>query len=199
MRVQSYSSALRSDFGLTHTRSLVHPAMMDAPSLFSRANSTAPHTATWRSGPTVDTRGTWDIISICLSTLLICVWKAVHIDIPLHQGQSNFVNKLGWLVAGILAPDMLLYIACCQAYGAYIVHVSAKEYLDCPPEPPGWSSYPSRFLNYVRSRLKVQSSCRCACLQVLTANSNTPHSRRKSSVYSRRKNGDTGTLETKRL
>ena len=170
---------------------------MDAPFLSSRTNSTVSGAATWHPDP--DYRGTWGIISTCLATLIICVWKAVHIDIPLQESRWNSVDKLGWLVVGILAPDLLLYAACCQAYWAYRVHIHARKYLGCPQKPPGWSSCPSRLLNYVRSRLKVQSPCRCTCLQVLVAYSNTPHSRRKSSAYFRRKGGDTGTLEMKRL
>ena len=140
---------------------------MDAPSLFSRTSSTVSGAATWHPDP--DFRGTWGIVSTCLATLIICVWKAVHIDIPLRQTRWNSVDKLGWLVVGILAPDLLLYTACCQAYWAYRVHIHARTYLVCPPKSPWQSSYTSRLLKYARFRLKVQQPCRCVCLQILTA------------------------------
>ena len=164
---------------------------MEAHSIISRANSTASSTATWRPEPNVSTRGTWGIISICLSTLFICIWKAVHTDVLLHESQSNFVDKLGWLVIGVLTPDLLLYAACCQAYGAYGVHIMARKYLDCPSEPPGWSSYPLHLLKYVRTLLKVRLPCRHASLQLLTTCSNMICSRLESSTYLLEKTEDT--------
>ena len=147
------------------TRPPVHLAVMGDTSLFSRANSTAPPTPSWRPSP--NTRGTRDIVSTCLATLLICVWKAVHTDIPLDQSQSNFTDKLGWLVIGIFAPDVLLYTACCQLERALRYRDYAGKYLDCPPEPPGWPSHlrirASRLLEYIGSRLKVRDLWRHTC------------------------------------
>ena len=136
---------------------------MDAASLFSRANSTTSPTMTWHSDPNV--RGTWDIISTCLATLVICAWNAVHSDIHLHENPWNFLHKLGWLLAGILAPDMLLYAACCQLSIAYHIQGFAKDHLDCPPGPPSWYSHPLYFISYLS---KVQSTFHHACLQILT-------------------------------
>jgi hypothetical protein len=38
----------------------------------------------------------------------ICVWSAVHLNIP-EQGKSNrqFGLKVGWLIVGLLAPEMV--------------------------------------------------------------------------------------------
>ena len=66
-------------------------------------NSTAPHTTSWHADPTF--RGTWGLISTCLGTLFICVWKAVHMDVPLRASPWAFVDKLGWLFVGVLAPE----------------------------------------------------------------------------------------------
>ena len=137
------------------------PAMTDAPFLFSRANSTASLAASWHPSP--NTRGTWDIVSTCLATLLICVWKAVHINVPLHRSLWNIMYKLEWLVVGIIAPDVLLFTACCQLQRAFRNRHFAREHLGCPPEPPVWPSYLPRRLKCVCSRLKVCPLGRHAC------------------------------------
>ena len=127
--------------------------MSDAPSLLAQDNSTAPHTATWHPDPTF--RGTWGLISTCLATLLICVWKAVHMDIPLRQSPWNFVDKLGWLFVGIFAPDLLLYVACCQLRHANSVRELAEQYLRCPSVS---RSYLDGLLSRVRGCSKVRST-----------------------------------------
>ena len=67
-------------------------------------------TISWQSDP--DFRGTFNILSTCLSTLFICVWSAVHDDIPRgEQGVRATLRRVGWLVAGLLAPELLLYIS----------------------------------------------------------------------------------------
>ena len=43
----------------------------------SSSNATAP---TWVSAPSG--RGTWGILGSCLSTLGLCVWKSLHLNVP---------------------------------------------------------------------------------------------------------------------
>ncbi|EKM56455.1 uncharacterized protein PHACADRAFT_118172 [Phanerochaete carnosa HHB-10118-sp] len=83
--------------------------------------------AIWQSSP--DVRGTYDIISTCLSTIVICVWSAVHVDVPIRQTRWSIIDKIGWLVTGLVAPDLLLYVACCQLYRAYVLLGEAKRCL----------------------------------------------------------------------
>ncbi|EKM55007.1 uncharacterized protein PHACADRAFT_119896 [Phanerochaete carnosa HHB-10118-sp] len=77
-------------------------------------NASAADTGPWRPDPTF--RGTWGIISTCLSTLVICVWSAIHVDIPPRHQKRSFVVKVRWLIIGLFAPDVLLYTALCQAF-----------------------------------------------------------------------------------
>ncbi|EKM55012.1 uncharacterized protein PHACADRAFT_94757 [Phanerochaete carnosa HHB-10118-sp] len=63
-------------------------------------------TSSWYPSPTF--RGTWQIISTCISTLIICIWNATHIDIPPNRQMRTFPEKVRWLIAGLLAPDWLL-------------------------------------------------------------------------------------------
>ena len=72
-------------------------------------NSTVPPW-NWQGGS--NTRGTWDIISSCVITLCLCLWTALHLNIPEHHGTiSQRWRKVGWLFIGLLAPEMVVYTA----------------------------------------------------------------------------------------
>ena len=77
------------------------------------ANTT--DTVSWVANP--HTRGTSNILQSCLITTSLCVWTAVHLNIP-EQDDPSFLwisyqtwRKLGWLIIGLLAPEMLVYAA----------------------------------------------------------------------------------------
>lgn len=90
----------------------------------------------WKSEP--EFRGTFGILSTCLSTLIICVWSAVHVDIPPQQNTVRGVlRRLGWLLAGLLAPDLLLFNAFSQWYHASRLHIDVSELLGSSPSRMG--------------------------------------------------------------
>ncbi|KAI0707896.1 hypothetical protein C8Q76DRAFT_800199 [Earliella scabrosa] len=98
-------------------------------------------TITWQEEPHF--RGTFSILTSCLSTLFVSTWSALHLDIPEsgERGQSafmRFLDKLGWFVIGLLAPEYLLLIAFNQYLAARSLTKLAQEQLDPPPEPPYW-------------------------------------------------------------
>ena len=67
-------------------------------------------TVTWQPEPS--TRGTWSILSTCLITTSLCVWTAVHLNIPPpNQKHAQFWRKLYWLGIGLFAPEMVAYMA----------------------------------------------------------------------------------------
>lgn len=57
-------------------------------------------------------RGTFDILSTCIITLLLCIWTAVHLNVP-PPGQywRPALEKVGWLFLALLAPEMIAYTA----------------------------------------------------------------------------------------
>lgn len=74
--------------------------------------------ARWR--PELTSRGTFSILSSCLITLGLCIWTAVHLNIPDHDSTPKHSQwdprswvsqqqrrRLGWLVLGMLAPEMV--------------------------------------------------------------------------------------------
>ncbi len=64
----------------------------------------------WKPSPA--SRGTFDILSTCVITMLLCVWTAVHLNVP---APGSFwrpkLRKVGWLVLALLAPEMIAYTA----------------------------------------------------------------------------------------
>ena len=58
-------------------------------------------------------RGTYDILSTCILTMLLCVWNAVHLNVPVPGTGfwGLFFRKAGWLTLGLLCPEMLAYTA----------------------------------------------------------------------------------------
>ena len=92
-------------------------------------------TVSWQAEPHF--RGTNSILISCLSTLFISTWSSLHLDIP-ESGQSSFkrfLDKLGWLVVGLLAPEYLLLLAFNQYMAARSLTKYAQEELKTPPEP----------------------------------------------------------------
>lgn len=73
-------------------------------------NASVVPAANWQGEP--NTRGTWSIISTCLITLALCLWTPLHLNIPEHSRRSSQKwRKVGWLVIGLLAPEMIVYTA----------------------------------------------------------------------------------------
>lgn len=64
------------------------------------------NTTSWEPQPTH--RGTFGLVSSCLITLFLCVWTALHLNIP-EYGKAHMQkwHKLAWLVVGFFAPELV--------------------------------------------------------------------------------------------
>ncbi|KAF2689393.1 hypothetical protein K458DRAFT_279966, partial [Lentithecium fluviatile CBS 122367] len=67
----------------------------------------------WHLEPTF--RGTFSILSSCMITIALCVWTAVHLNIP-EPGQHGWLcrqnrRKVFWLVLGMFAPGVIAWVA----------------------------------------------------------------------------------------
>lgn len=65
----------------------------------------------YRSDP--DGRGTSGLILSCLLTLILCVWSALHLNVP-RQGQTSretLLLNILWITAGIYAPELVVFTA----------------------------------------------------------------------------------------
>ena len=82
----------------------------------------------------------------------------MHVDVPIRQTRWSVIDKVGWLVTGLVAPDLLLYVACCQLYRAHVVLGEARKYLhvDCTKPSRSWFRRWWRRLIGFRLRDKVR-------------------------------------------
>lgn len=58
-------------------------------------------------------RDTISLLISCFATLGLCVYSAVHLNIP-RKGESNYrvlLRELQWCVLGLFAPELILYTA----------------------------------------------------------------------------------------
>lgn len=94
--------------------------------------------------PEPEFRGTLNIFISCVTTLSLCLWSALHTDI--QTGRSTWtrgLTKAGWLVVGLLCPELLLFNAWHQLREAIRLTQSARRMLDgenntCQPEKRSW-------------------------------------------------------------
>jgi hypothetical protein len=58
-------------------------------------------------------RGTFSILKSCIITLALCIYTALHLNIPPGNATpvSLFIRKLGWIFVGIFAPEIIVYVA----------------------------------------------------------------------------------------
>ena len=51
--------------------------------------------ANYRGGwePEQTRRGTWDILSSCMATMILCVWIAIHLNIPAPDTKLNHILR----------------------------------------------------------------------------------------------------------
>ena len=70
--------------------------------------------------PDADIRGTWNLLYSCVFTLALCVWTAIHLNVP-APGESSIrqtCRKAKWVVAAIFAPEIAVFTAWYQWYWA---------------------------------------------------------------------------------
>lgn len=91
----------------------------------------------WRPEPTF--RGTYGILSICISTYIICVWTTTYIDIPPRKyGMvQSLRRRLNGVLKGVITPSVFMRTAVSQLYSAIWLSCDAYDSLLRFP-PPGW-------------------------------------------------------------
>ena len=86
-------------------------------------NSTTPSNPTylWMGEP--KQRGTFGIVTICISTLIICVWSTVHFNVPTKRltPTRRFFTQVLWMAIALFAPEFLLCLAINQWADAAIL------------------------------------------------------------------------------
>lgn len=65
----------------------------------------------WVSDP--NGRGTSSLVLSCLLTLSLCVWSALHLNIP-AKGESRrqyWLRRVKWSICGVLIPEIVVLLA----------------------------------------------------------------------------------------
>ncbi|KAI1738167.1 hypothetical protein F4680DRAFT_426308 [Xylaria scruposa] len=88
--------------------------------------------------PSPDTRGTLDIIWPCLTTMALCLWSMLHLNLPAKDEtyRTQFLRRLRWLVIAVLAPELPILFAFAQRSSA---RQSVEEMKKLPNGPPQWT------------------------------------------------------------
>ncbi|KAN0095756.1 hypothetical protein V8E51_016467 [Hyaloscypha variabilis] len=71
-------------------------------------------TTGWVSEP--NGRGTFGILRGCLVTLGLCMYTALHVNIPPEKAtkRQKFMKKAKWVLIGMFAPELVVFVAWCQ-------------------------------------------------------------------------------------
>ncbi|KAH7408900.1 hypothetical protein BKA64DRAFT_571551 [Cadophora sp. MPI-SDFR-AT-0126] len=95
----------------------------------------ASKNATWHPDP--DGRGTYGLVSSCLITMALCVWTAVHLNLPEHnRTKMQTWRKVWWLVLGLFAPELVAWNAFEQYREASALYQKIKDVLgEESPQP----------------------------------------------------------------
>lgn len=123
--------------------------------LLDPSNATTP--VGWYPEPSF--RGTYSLLSSCVSTLLICVLSAVHLDVPAvhHNRLHKWAKKAKWVAVGVFAPEWLTMTAYLEWQNARGLASKANDTL--------------AFVDSVRSLHTLQTLLFCPFLYVLTCRS----------------------------
>lgn len=65
----------------------------------------------WVQAP--DGRGTWSLLYSCVFTLSLCVWTAIHLNLPKHgeRETEHLLRKSAWVILAIFAPELGVFTA----------------------------------------------------------------------------------------
>lgn len=66
-------------------------------------------------------RGTWNIASTCLSTIIACTWSIQHLNIPAtnDNGWKKNKRKMKWMIITVLFPELVLIHALFEFHMAW--------------------------------------------------------------------------------
>ncbi|KAK4694739.1 hypothetical protein P7C71_g2896, partial [Lecanoromycetidae sp. Uapishka_2] len=85
-------------------------------------------TTPWHPEP--NGRGTWSLLSSCVITIALCAWTALHVNVPEHKAASRqWLRKTKWLVVGLAAPEMVVYVAWRQRMEAKRILEDVRKHL----------------------------------------------------------------------
>ncbi|KAK8143876.1 hypothetical protein G3M48_006625 [Beauveria asiatica] len=99
----------------------------------------------WQAGSCY--RGTWSIISSCLTTIIACTWTVQHLNIPgkTDDTKTKTGRKLKWMVITVLFPELILIQAALQLRMA-LKALETMEVKQKSVKWPWWYGHPWKWL-----------------------------------------------------
>jgi len=104
---------------------------------------TARNETVWQPEP--GNRGTYGLLSSCVITMVLCVWTAVHLNIPeIDEPEIRFLpgwqtcRKIWWLFLGLFAPELVSLAAFEQYRAAQRLSRRMEEALGQEPHCSKW-------------------------------------------------------------
>ncbi|APA07657.1 hypothetical protein SS1G_00811 [Sclerotinia sclerotiorum 1980 UF-70] len=84
-------------------------------------------TTGWVADP--NGRGTLSLVISCLLTLSLCVWSAMHLNIPRpdHPAIHEYVRGVKWGIVGVFAPELVVFAAWRQYNSAAALRDSVQK------------------------------------------------------------------------
>lgn len=142
------------------------PSMV--PTITPLRNTTNSNIVGWVSDP--NGRGTASLIISCLLTLGLCVWSALHLNIP-AKNESNreyWLRRVKWSISGVLVPEIVVLLAWRQWTSAgRLTNEINKVFNDT--EPQSTSSKASSKSSLRKEDVRVLKPGRCPQLTFLGA------------------------------
>ena len=123
-------------------------------------NTTTPSNPPYLWVPEPKQRGTFGIISFCLSTLIICIWSTLHFNIPIRRytATRRFLIQVSWMFIALLAPEFLLFLAITERSNAGILLRKVQKFHPRLVRP----GMLVRVHNWIRERVKSKDvSAKC--------------------------------------
>ena len=122
--------------------------------------------AHWQPDP--DGRGTSSLLQTCLLTLGLCIYSAIHLNIPRHRasGREKFVAKLKWLTIALFAPELVVFVAFTQRRDASAMLAKLLKSHEGKSPPPAYKRV-FQFLRRAKSKSSDESkavSCILSCV-----------------------------------
>jgi hypothetical protein len=100
-------------------------------------NTTVLPPAEWHPEPKF--RGTFSILSSCLITMALCIWTSLHLNLPEHKKEyQQKYRKLGWMILGLLSPELVVWNAWEQRKQANELSALMKEKGFMPEKLKTW-------------------------------------------------------------
>ncbi|MCJ1453369.1 hypothetical protein MMC28_003716 [Mycoblastus sanguinarius] len=87
---------------------------LSIPTFPNASSSSPPPKLGWVSQP--NQRGSIDIIWSCITTLVICCWVMLHLNVPAKTDSfwTLFLRRARWLMFAVLSPELVMLFACGQ-------------------------------------------------------------------------------------